>query len=328
MTKRLRKAPDFAGFDVVRLDAQGRLLDDGGTVVPPSSTIECLAERLNLRDATDLFVFVHGWQNSPQRARAAAQRLFGGVSRTYADRPRAYPELAEFRPYYLSIQWPSESSPFPHGYRRIRDRAHAMTTRGHAAHVLAHLLGYLDAIRTKPQTAPTLRTARGQYLHCVGHSFGCRFLAEAIDAAANPPEVTLGWPWASDHPFSVDSFTGFQMAAPPDIFSARFASLTGGRAPISGPVVMTVSPHDRALSRWHRVPEGVPGLGAVGATGARSIRLRPTDQPYALADFNRLTNIDAGWLFRHGSLSAGGAHSDIWYPESAHLLLSLADLSR
>lgn len=36
------------------------------------------------------------------------------------------------------------SGPFAGGYRRIRDRAHAMTNSGRAADVLGHLLGYLN----------------------------------------------------------------------------------------------------------------------------------------------------------------------------------------
>ncbi len=43
----------------------------------------------------------------------------------------------------------------------------------------------------------------------------------------------------------------------------------------------------------------------------------------------RIVNVESGWRFRRGRRwNPAGAHSDIWYPESAHLLLSLAELAR
>jgi hypothetical protein len=119
------------------------------------------------------------------------------------------------------------SSPFPGGYRRIRDRAHAMTTHGHAGLVLAHLLGYLNqSRRTPPTRKPQLGTADSQYLHCVGHSFGGRLLGQAIMAAASPyGPPRLSWPWKNpDYPFTVDTFLVFQMAAQPTIFTEELVS--------------------------------------------------------------------------------------------------------
>ncbi|MEV6341344.1 hypothetical protein AB0M12_42320 [Nocardia vinacea] len=40
-------------------------------------------------------------------------------------------------------------------------------------------------------------------------------------------------------------------------------------------------------------------------------------------------NVDATWRYRRGRFwRPEGAHSDIWHPESAHLLLALAELAR
>jgi esterase/lipase superfamily enzyme len=329
MSPRLPKDRTFGAFDIVRVDRDGRLLSDG-VPVPPARVVAYLAERLAIPTlTTDIFLFVHGWRNSPGRASAASRRLFSAIWRQYQRTGPRYPALVGFRPYFISVQWPSQSNPFRRGYRRIRDRAHAMTTTGHAAHVLAALLGYLDVNRRRPYLAETLRTSGGQYLHCVGHSFGCRFLGEAIRQAADPPPPpTMWWPWPLDFPFAVDSFLGIQMAAPTTIFDGPFRALVDGRAPIVGPVALTVSRHDRALSTWHRIAEGGPGLGAVGATGWPTIPLHHLAQDYAVDEFAKLTNVDANWLYRHGRFAFSGAHSDIWYPETVHLLLSLADLSR
>ncbi|WP_433062159.1 hypothetical protein [Dactylosporangium sp. CS-033363] len=329
---------DFTAFDRIRLDEHGTLLlndgaggdGDGGEDRPvPVGRAGALLETLvDLPPrTTDIFVFVHGWQTGRASADAASRRLFSAIWRQYRERPERYPALEVFRPYCFSVQWPSRSLPTTAGYRRIRDRAHAMTSSGYAAHVIAALLGRLDHVRESPRGPATLRTAGGQYLHCVGHSFGCRFLGEAIRQAADPPERVLAWPWASSHAYAVDTFLGLQMAAPADVFQHRFRPLVDKSAPIAGPVVLTVSPHDRALSTWHRLPEGGPGLGAVGATGARTIPLRPVEEDYTAAQFEKLTNVDAQWVFRDGPVTQG-AHSDIWYAETVHLLLSLAALAR
>jgi hypothetical protein len=226
------------------------------------------------------------------------------------------------------------SNPFLSGYRRIRDRAHAMTTTGRAADVLAHLLGYLNAHRRLPGSPPTLRTSAGQYLHCVGHSFGGRFLVEAIQAAADSRPSVLGWNRTNPrYPYTVDTLLVFQMAAPPNVFAERFARILHD-APINGPITLTHAGTDRATGLWHRIAEGKPGIGHIGAQQPADhishTKLLGLRNNYRRADFDtRIVNVDSAWRFRRGrTRNPAGAHSDIWYPESAHLLLSLAHLAR
>ena len=243
--------------------------------------------------------------------------------------PSTYSNLMGWSPVFVVVRWPSMSSPFTGGYRRMRDRAHAMTTHGRAAEVLAHLLGYLG---TERETAGRgLLKARGGYsLHCVGHSFGGRLLAEAIQASAISVPRVLS---RGKYPWTVDSFVVFQMAARPDVFQQQFERLVHD-SPIGGPVVLTHSKHDRANGRWHSIAEGVPGVGLGGAEGSAfdvgRIKLHKVDEPYAPCDFSRrVVNVDSSWRFRRGRwLKPEGAHSDFWYPESAHLVLSVANLSR
>jgi hypothetical protein len=246
-----------------------------------------------------------------------------------------YPSLGDFRPLFILIRWPSMSNPFPAGYRRIRERAHAMTTQGYADFVIAHVLGYLNSVRELPSDRPpTLGTNKGQYLHCIGHSFGGRFLCEAVMAAAEPTAPTLAWPWRSaDYPYTVDTFLVFQMAARPDDFADRYAPLLEA-APISGPVVLTFSRADRALKLWHRFAEGSRGLGAFGANAPHNaiqwVRLPRMDERLVIQpDNGRIVNVDSTWRFKRGRFFGfAGAHSDIWYPESANLVLSLVDAAR
>ncbi|WP_446038752.1 hypothetical protein [Streptomyces sp. SID1121] len=295
---------------------------------------------------TDLYVYVHGWQTAPPAAHRRATALLTRARGLLAARPDRYPQLARgYRPAVVVVRWPSSSLPSLGGYRRIRDRAHAMSApaQGHAPHVLAHLLGYLNARRPDPAAAPVLANRDGQYLHLVGHSFGGRFLCEAVQWAATPdaPRV-LGWssPAPYGRPFTVDSMLIFQMAAPRDAFDRLFPALfpSGGksRAPLRGPLVLTHSRWDRATGFWHLRAEGSAGIGHSGA-GAAPVpqfhtRLLPVHEPYRLSALDhRLVNVDASVRFRGSArthLAPAGAHSDFDHPESAHLLLSLAGLSR
>ncbi|MFJ8622154.1 hypothetical protein ACIRD3_04845 [Kitasatospora sp. NPDC093550] len=348
MTARLREAPaPVVRSAVVDLDEDGRLLVPGTrTPVPGARVADHLARHLPIPErATDLFVYVHGWQTGPAAAAAAAAALVGRAAALHRAAPNAYPGLtAGFRPWCVVVRWPSSSLPSPHGYRRIRARAHAMSARGQAGRVLGHLLGYLDGGRGRPDAPRVLANRHGQYLHLVGHSFGGRFLCEAVQYAADRPAgpPVLGWSRPGDpaRPFTVDSALVFQMAAPRDAFDRLFPRLFLGPgrpgAPLRGPVVLTHSRWDRATGFWHLRAEGLPGIGHSGTSVAPvpqfTARLRPASSPYPRAELDHpIVNIDAGHVYRGGlatRLNPAGAHSDFQHPESAHLLLSLASHAR
>jgi hypothetical protein len=331
--QRFSKAPRYV---IIDLDEHGDLLDpQTANPLPPKAVKGFLADQLRVPDdISDIVVFVHGWRNTRAKAVAGNLRFFAALESLYHAAPNRYPRLHSWSSHYVLVRWPSMSNPFLSGYRRIRDRAHAMTSTGHAADVLAQLLGYLNANRRLPGSPPTLRNSSGQYLHCVGHSFGGRFLVEAIQASADSRPSVLGWNWTNPrYPHTVDTLLIFQMAAPLNIFAQRFDRILHD-APINGPVVLTCAKTDRATGLWHRIAEGTPGIGYIGAQQpsnhiSRTLLLNVTTD-YQHTDFDcRIINIDATWRFRRGRRwHPVGAHSDIWHPESAHLLLSLAQLAR
>jgi hypothetical protein len=319
-------------------------LDESGSFIEPRTghaiRTELLAKRFERMipvapDITDIFVFAHGWRNTRERASESVMKLTELLHEQLNANKALFPRLGNFRSLFVLVRWPSMSNPLPWGYRRIRERAHAMTTHGHAEFVIAHILGYLNSVRKLPSSEPpTLRTRRGQYLHCIGHSFGGRFLCEAIMAAAVPTAPTLAWPWTNkNYPYTVDTLLVFQMATRPDDFAGRYAGLLTA-SPISGPVVLTFSHADRALGLWHKLAEGTPGLGAHGATAPKDsiqcVKLPPAgDRIVIHPSAGRIVNVDCTWRFRQGRFwRPEGAHSDIWYPESANLVLSLADAAR
>jgi hypothetical protein len=315
---------------VLDLDADGNPLDPA-TDQPVADVPGFLSRHLEVPErATDIVVFVHGWRNTRTVALARARRFADLVDGTH-DAAR-YPALGGWDAHHVVVRWPSASNPFPHGYRRIRERAHLMSTTGRAPDVLAHLLGYLNTHRERPRG--TLRTKAGQYLHLVGHSFGCRLLAEAVQWAADSRPDVLGWDRAHPrYPYAADTLLMFQMAHPHDLVARRFPRLVHD-APIGGPAVFTHSRADRALGLWHRLAEGRTGVGHRGATAPAehltSTRLRPVTEEYRAEEFaTALVNVDANARFRRGRfLYPAGAHADILHPESAHLLLSLAALAR
>src|SRR5262249_8299091 len=140
---------------------------------------------------TDVFVWVHGWRNSHADALANARRLFNGIVEVRKARPQAYLRLAPFVPAFVAVRWPSLSSPLPAGYRSIRDRAAALTEKGDAEFFLASLLGYLDKKNERVGGLKTLAARGGFFIHCLGHSFGGRFVTAAVRAAGNPQARTL-----------------------------------------------------------------------------------------------------------------------------------------
>ncbi|MEV8432125.1 hypothetical protein PGH47_27030 [Streptomyces sp. HUAS 31] len=321
---------------VIDLDTTGWLVEEtptGSRPVPAHRLTTHFAERLSPPAwATDLLVYVHGWQTSPDSAHATTRRLLDLTTAQHERRPALYPGLRPWRPWTVLIRWPSRSLPSLGGYRRIRDRAHAMSTQGHAARVIGSLLGYLDSRRPDPAAPPVLANREGQYLHLIGHSFGCRLLCEAVQWAAGDEPATLGWSTPKPHgrPFTVDSMLLLQMAAPRDAFATSFTTLA--EAPLRGPVVATYSQHDRATGFWHLRAERRAGIGYAGIGTApepvSSIRMLPPDERYPLRGLDhQFVSVDAGEVFVRGSGPAG-AHSDHLRPESAHLLLSLADHSR
>lgn len=320
----------------VHLGSDGWLLEetaDGLRPVPTDRLPDHFVEELTPPDwATDLVVYAHGWRTPPEDARAMAEGLVKLAGEQYRRQRELYPRLPEWRPWTVLLCWPSGKRRGMGEYRRMRDRAHALSTDGHAGRVIGQLLGYLDTRRGDPAAPEVLANREGQYLHLVGHSFGCRVLCEAVQWAASQEPATLGWsmPRPPDRPFTADSLLLFQMAAPRDAFQTLFTALD--TAPLHGPVVATYAQADLATGFWHVRAEKRAGVGHTGIGTAPApvsgIRMRGTGEPYPHDSLDhRFVSVDASDVFvrRRGW---SGAHSDHVRPESAHLLLSLADHAR
>src|SRR2546429_277453 len=114
---------------ILDLDTNGDLLDpDNSSAVAAAEVPDFLRHQLAVpKSATDIVVFVHGWRNTRTAAELRARQFFTIVEDHYRVNRDSYKRLDSWRGYYVIVRWPSMSNPFPTGYRRIRDRAHAMT---------------------------------------------------------------------------------------------------------------------------------------------------------------------------------------------------------
>jgi hypothetical protein len=238
MPRTLAKSSHPPQFSFLELSERGCFLSEGKEV-DQLQVPDFLKRAIGLAsDVTDVFVWVHGWRNDRDIALQAAGRLFDGINYVFSGKPARYPGLINFKPAFVAVHWPSMSWPFFCGYRKIRERAHQRTENGYAEYALAFLLGYLEQKQpvSRSKGRGVLRASGGFYVHCVGHSFGCRFLAQAVIAAANPSPPTLALlPPNQRFEFTVDTFLGFQMAAPSDIFGDRLKMLIE-EAPLQGPI--------------------------------------------------------------------------------------------
>ena len=280
-------------------------------------------------------MWVHGWQNDALRAIKSARRLFANLNEWLRSHRQNYQGLANIVPAYVAVHWPSTSTPGLMGYKKIRNRAAQMTTKGTAEFCLASLLGYLDEKNSRTPSRKVLRAKDGYYIHCLGHSFGGRFLTAAIIAAATPTErrrkLLSAVHRETGYPFNIDSMCILQMAAGATSFQKEFSILLD-EGPLCGPIVLTYSTADKALCNWHKISEFEAGVGCNGALAPDDrigwIDLRPAECAYSESDFSKdITNVNASHLFIKGGWADGG-HSDIWHKETLHLIASVAAQTR
>ena len=340
MTRWTAEETDFTRFTMLYLNESGHFLDPDTQDEPRPVGFDELPgffkRRIKLPPGvTDVFVWVHGWQNDELRAISTAKRLFAALDTWFKREAARYPKLESVVPSFVAVHWPSNSTPGPAGYRKIRNRARSMTTAGVAECFLASLLGYLDESNHRPTNRKVLKAKGGFYIHCLAHSFGGRFIAAAIQAAAEPSaqkRVLAAAHRTTRFEFNVDSLCVLQMAAGATSFGKEFSSLLD-TGPLVGPIVLTHSESDRALCLWHALSEG--GEVGIGCAGAQSppdrigsILMQSIEQPYSNSAFSKdLTNVDASSLYTEGGWLEGG-HSDFWHEETIHLIASVVEQCR
>ena len=228
----------FSKFAMLYLDETGRFIDVGAPDRDEARRVEADGLERFLRRAialpkgvTDVFVWVHGWQNDELRAVSTAKRIFGNLADWFARELAATPGSAASSLVLSRCTGPQAHLPTLSGYKKIRDRTKHMTTEGEAEFFLASLLGYLDRGNQRSPERKLLRAKDGFYVHCLGHSFGGRFLAAAINAAASPvarERKILAARRETGSAFNVDSLCVLQIAVRAQGFRERIRSAAQG----------------------------------------------------------------------------------------------------
>jgi hypothetical protein len=198
-------------------------------------------------------------------------------------------------------------------YWEMKGRAGVVGRRG-----LGPLLGRLPA---------------GLRVHLIGHSFGARLVAYAVD----PPQV-------KSLTLLQGAFSHFAFCAPLPFDAGRNGALGGRQQKVDGPVTVCFSRHDGAVGRFYplaslaRRDDTAAGhsplwrWGGMGADGAQNpdavldgIKPAGPGTTYRFAR-NRILNIDAGDVVRAGG-APSGAHSDIVHPEVTWVVLAASRFS-
>jgi hypothetical protein len=137
MTNLTLDGASFSKFVMLYLDQTGRFIDVGNPNRDDSRPVEAdelprfLKRAITLpKGVSDVFVWVHGWQNDELRAVSTAKRMFANLTDWFAREQARYPKLGTVVPGFVAVHWPSNSLPTLSGYKRIRDRAKHMTTEG------------------------------------------------------------------------------------------------------------------------------------------------------------------------------------------------------
>jgi hypothetical protein len=164
----------------------------------------------------------------------------------------------------------------------------------------------------------------GLRIHLIGHSFGARVVAFALDGI---PDI---------QPSPVKAVTLLQGAFSRFTFTDQLpfrdgaGALAGRLNRIDGPLVVCFSSHDRALSTFYPLASAAVGddaaaaddpwfrwraMGSHGAFGEAPVVLGPVNTHYPFA-VGQILNVDASEVVSKGD-SPSGAHSDIFHPQLA-----------
>jgi hypothetical protein len=187
-----------------------------------------------------------------------------------------------------------------------------------------------------PLIADLSRQAPGVRVHLIGHSFGCRLVSFSLlglsDTVPSPVHSLTMLEGAFSH-------WAFAKTLPMD--PNRSGALSGGQTKVEGPIVSCFSSFDTAVGILYPLASMASGedaaalegaqlrWGAMGHDGAQGVGAANLVIQEGLTAYEvpkaGFVNVDAASVVKTGSLPSG-AHSDIFHPELAGVLLAAAGL--
>lgn len=176
-------------------------------------------------------------------------------------------------------------------------------------------------------------------IHLIGHSFGARVVSYALRGLGDhPPDPSP----IKSVLLVQGAFSHYAFANPLPHDLKRAGDLAGMQRRVDGPLVVTHSVHDLAVGRLYpaaslsagqdaagladvMAPWGAIGHDGAQAVGAASAALGAPDTEYELRH-GEFLNLDADDVIRLGR-PPSGAHSDIFHPQLAWVVLAAAGLT-
>ena len=192
--------------------------------------------------------------------------------------------------------------------------------------------GAATLLRRLQAAVPHERRVR---FHLMGHSFGCIVVTACAAGTAGLAGVTVDSLSLVQGALSLWSFCSAIPGLPGR--AGYFRRVVQDRL-VRGPMVVTMSTHDRAVGSFYPLgaglrrrvdyaPGSLPrygGLGTFGARGplpaVRDLEIDAADTDYALSP-GAIHNVDCTRVIARGR-GVAGAHSDICHAEIAHLVWS------
>lgn len=176
---------------------------------------------------------------------------------------------------------------------------------------------------------------RALRFHLMGHSFGCIVVSACVAGAPGRRSAAVDSLCLVQGALSLWSYSSRIPSSPPR--AGYFHRLLSDQL-VRGPVVVTMSSHDRAVGSFYPLGAGVarqvdyvpgqlPKYGGIGAFGARGPMPEVEDIPVGAPDESYqfrhgvVYNVECSPVIAHGE-GPSGAHSDICHPEIAHLVWS------
>jgi hypothetical protein len=183
-------------------------------------------------------------------------------------------------------------------------------------------------------------------IHLMGHSFGCIVMSAVVAGPVSGGVLTDPLPRPVDSLFLVQgamSLWSFadQIPFPPSV-PGYFRAVCAAPRAVRGPLVTTLSSHDRAVGTFFPIgaklggdrtlgEDHLPEYGGIGAFGIKGsapctdLTIRGTDAQYGFEP-GAVYNVDASSVICHGD-GASGAHSDIAHDEVAHIFWQAATVT-
>lgn len=284
-------------------------------------------------DYTHVFMIAMGWNT----VQVEAMQNFASISRNLR---LAAPNDSAFKPYVIGFTWPSQwDNPF---LGSVLVRPSSLLNKANDADEFA--AGWLGAsIRHAVMPAVAAQAVRGKrpQVIAIGHSFGARAMSHAVCRGTVLPVldgVTAAPPLAAG---AVDTLVNLQGAYSLNRLTAGGAGPSelayAPGCPAAARLVFTASRHDSAAEAAAKIP------GPLWAGSIKSWeRLKQNDARLddgnrmtlcsaapdgslnpdcALKPDTRLLYVNASELIKYQSFgTGGGAHSDIYRPETGRFL--------